>query len=1501
MQSEAVQATLKKLGEIRGEKHPEWESDEARVQVIMPCGTGKTRVGFHVAQKIASKDGLVIIMAPSIGLVRQLQGDWRALAKDSNTKLDMLAVCSDNTAGAQFDEDDDANTIESDPTIDRGFVRTHELTGKVCQSAEDVAEWLNTRHEREGMSVIVSTYQSGHHTGEGLSLAGARADLMIADEAHRTSAIRKVTGRKKRERLRQFTACHDNNLFPAKNRLYMTATPRTFNIEEKPGTRKEEYTIAPMHKEAVFGPVAYRLSYVKAVEKGLLTDYRIVSVALPDSAYDTANEMAERQQQRDRDSKDSSTSLALRKLAYGLALAGGVPARLDSDGDKSTIIPLTSSIAFLNRVQSSNDMKEELDDDLAREWIRAHLGRLAPPVNPKEFFLEHRDASHDTAAREEALTMLAQATTENPAGVTNVGIFGEGIDTPSLSGVAFIEARRSPIDVIQAVGRAMRLSPDKQYGIILVPIVIPPGRDAEAWLESRPNSDGWKELGQILQALRAHDGRIEDRLSELLEIYVLDGPDNEEGTDLITIKDKNGTETYLWSGPKGEIEDVLDPTWGKKNESAKKRLNNIGVLEPVAETEYLPNPTRACYGIDDRQLANRRFMSIDVEDQWNQENGKYPTAAPAGKAKEILDMLSRAGSPKDRKSPLRKPRRRKNRNTEEPRQHGFRLLRDLGADEGAGERIRITLLEKSGLVSGAERDVNILRHTVEYAAQRLRDDGLEDGLKSQLGMSNLKAPKSGHRADACTVTALLLLTSSIVHGRLDAAGALRGRRIPSLPEAGATPEKLMEAWDGILDIDYKPIFREARNLLRYVTREERKTAGLNEAVRKIVADAQEIGETYAQMEMDHAGELFNKVMGDQAADGAYFTRPHAAVLLAGLAIEALDESRWDREDTWSRADVFDPTCGSATLLTAYLAAAKRKARQAGATPGQVQALHRYGVEKMLMGLDINPVSLQLAGAQLTLGDAAVRYKDVNLDTLEYGYLEDKSRVAAGSLELLTDSRVVGSFDVADRTGQPELLLHHEASGKAESLALTENKPVKRDDLSDVIESLKGRRVALMNPPFVTRDKLGEKFDETEQKALRERIDGIQTLLERTDPGMQGITDKTTARPLWVALGLKAIDQEEGILATVIPTIALLSPSGLTERRILARDLHIRWIVTSHEIGNLNMSQAGSVGINESLIIGTRKSRGEDKPTKFISLDRQPRNRSEAEEVIDAISRGETIPWGHEMLVSARRMQDGDWSAAGWRSPTLDEAVQRIRAWAGIKAIKEISGVTLHAPGHGALVKPEEDEKGDMWIINSKARDAQRHLEGKLDSHLVIKAARNKENQSERAHYVQQRIKEWDKVKGHLLISAGQDTQTARVAALATETPVLGMRWKPVQGIPYQTAKAWCLWLNSTPGRLLTACHRGGIRLSFPTFVPDGLSNILVPDLDNKKLISALAKEWEKTRGKEVSQYREGYSALRRKWDIVIEKNITEVEEGEIQQWGEVLAREPWVCGHNDNL
>ncbi len=1125
-----------------------------------------------------------------------------------------------------------------------------------------------------------------------------------------------------------------------------------------------------------------------------------------------------------------------------------------------------------------------------KDWLK-DLG-TGTDAEVKEYCIEHRDSGDSAARREEALLGLRSATTDEPYGVSNVGIFGEGIDTPELNAVAFIEPRKSPVEVIQAVGRVMRRSETKEMGYVIVPLEIPPTQNAEAWLEGCENAEGWKELGQILNALRAHDGRIERELAKLLHVAV--PPQDELAQHLAVIWDAEGEFAVLWTGY-GFEEVVANAEEGT---SARERLAKRGSLEDAREVETVDEIPSVTYIVDDRQETRPLIAPVNTYPEWQREEEGYRTGPAIERASRTLREEIRKPKRDRRKlRPARKQaKKRKEGKTDRATQRSLELLHSL-QEEGA-EAVRVNVLERSGLLGGPERDFNVLRESVEAAAARLKEDALEDELKSQLGMQNM-TNDGKKRADACTVTALLLMTASIVHARIERSGSLKGRKTILLEEVSrheSPAEALMSAWDEILAIDYRPVFEKARNLLRHLTRQVRKTAALDAAIRGITRDAGEIADTYAAMGMDHAGELFNKVMGDQAADGAYFTRPVAGVLLAELAMEACGETQWNMEDTWKRARLMDPACGSGTLLMAWIAAMKRRAIKDGAGEEISAKLHKYMVEEGIAGLDINPVSLQLAGAQLTIGDLKARYRKMGLWEMPYGYGNGDNRTepaSAGSLELLTDKRIVGSSPW-DAQGQGSFDLEGERTymdkAKGVRIALREDEPREQEGVvDDVVEEIGGRRVALMNPPFVTRKKLGLKFERGQQIAVRKRIDGAQAILEVADPAMQGMAEKTTTQPLYVALGLKCTDAERGVLGMVIPTAGLLAPSGLRQRRILADQLHIRYVLTCHEPNNVNLSQGTAV--NESLVVGARAGRGEGRATRFVSLDRLPRTAREAVEVAEAVAGGKQIPEGRAKEVCAERMAAGDWSAAGWRDPTLDDAVEEMLGWGSLIPMGE-ANVTMKAPGHGSLV----EYKGTgvaRWVLNSKAADGQMRIEGRPDSKMLPKPSEGETKDPREAREERLWSKWMKECASHLLVTAGQDTGTARVSAVACEKKQIGMWWKPVQGLTLQQAKAWSVWLNSTPGRLMTLVHRGK-KLNFPVYNPQALLRIRVPMLDQPRAIERLARAWEETRGMEVPQYREGYAPVRQAWDKAVCEALDEAEGGKVREWAEKLNREPAI-------
>ena len=509
MQNEAVANSVRILTEQERSESGGLPVGEARGRIILPCGTGKTRISLRIIEELTPPGELSVVLCPSIALVAQIRREY---LQNAEIPMDVLAVCSDATAGYDPKKEGRRNATQ-DPTVDNSNVSESEVKGRVTTDAAEIADWMHQDVLGDGIKVLIGTYQSSARVSEALLNAGVRARVLIADEAHRTAGLKRKNSRsaaanEEEKRLRDFTVCHDNNRFPATYRVYQTATPRIY--DGKRPTGNPNWIVRSMDDETTFGVELYRKSYMEAVHNRWLSDYRIIALGINDpDAFETANVLAKNTKSKGR-SKLTTTDY-LRGLAFALTMGGA------TQGEE---VEIRSCIAFMNTVDKSKNMASDLQTDNVKKWVSRWLSENWDGRAASDYSLEHLDASNNAAARETAKGRLAASDSQNPHGIINVGIFGEGTDSPSLSAVAFLEARKSPIDVVQAVGRAMRTAPDKELGYIVCPILIPPTADPEKWLSDSDMEEGWQELGQILLALRAHDQRIEEELEKLLQLYI---------------------------------------------------------------------------------------------------------------------------------------------------------------------------------------------------------------------------------------------------------------------------------------------------------------------------------------------------------------------------------------------------------------------------------------------------------------------------------------------------------------------------------------------------------------------------------------------------------------------------------------------------------------------------------------------------------------------------------------------------------------------------------------------------------------------------------------------------------------------------------------------------------------------------------------------------------------------------------------------------------------------
>ena len=477
-----------------------------RGRLIMACGTGKTFTSLRIAERMVPDGGRILFVAPSIALVSQARREW---LRHTTRKLDSRVVCSDYTAGGRGESKND--------------IGLSELECAVTSDPEALAAMLaNAGNGRT--RVVFSTYQSLRHTIAAQWDHGAPPfDLALMDEAHRTTGVTTVESKNGRTKeLSGFRAVHGDALQSSK-RLYMTATPRIYTASSRTALKTRGIETVDMGDLDVYGPELHTLSFSKAVNAGMLSDYRVIVLGIhedrapPGVTSQLISLGEDREVARGKPLVVTSQDV-IRLLGTSLAI-NGVTEGSEEEGPGR----LHRTIAFSNSIARSSFYAEGMKLPELRRITTRRLRRddaeaqASLPVQA-----QHLDASDSALTRNQALRDLAKADAQKVARVLfNVGLFSEGVDVPSLDAIVFMEPRHSQVDIVQAVGRVMRKSPGKRFGYIVVPIPIEPGADLVSALAA--GTDGYRAVGKVLRALQSHDGRLAEDPARFVRAY--DAPD----------------------------------------------------------------------------------------------------------------------------------------------------------------------------------------------------------------------------------------------------------------------------------------------------------------------------------------------------------------------------------------------------------------------------------------------------------------------------------------------------------------------------------------------------------------------------------------------------------------------------------------------------------------------------------------------------------------------------------------------------------------------------------------------------------------------------------------------------------------------------------------------------------------------------------------------------------------------------------------------------------------
>lgn len=286
----------------------------------------------------------------------------------------------------------------------------------------------------------------------------------------------------------------------------MTATPRLFRENVKEAASERDAVLVSMDDERLFGPVFHRLGFGQAVADGLLTDYKVVVLAVHE------DQVARMYQEQTAHSGELSLPDTARLVGCWNALAKRKgPGRDVSYGEDLT--PMRRAVAFCKDIKTSQRVALDFPDLVSQQLSNLDNEDASDDLKVQ---CRHVDGTMNAVQRGDLLDWLKEDVSSPEAPVcrvlTNARCLSEGVDVPTLDAVLFLNPRRSQVDVIQAVGRVMRKAPGKELGYIVLPVAIPAGTAPE---DALADNDRYRVVWQVLQAIRAHDERFDASINSI--------------------------------------------------------------------------------------------------------------------------------------------------------------------------------------------------------------------------------------------------------------------------------------------------------------------------------------------------------------------------------------------------------------------------------------------------------------------------------------------------------------------------------------------------------------------------------------------------------------------------------------------------------------------------------------------------------------------------------------------------------------------------------------------------------------------------------------------------------------------------------------------------------------------------------------------------------------------------------------------------------------------------
>ncbi len=548
-QTEAINATKEYFSDPKN----------ARGKLIMACGTGKTYTSLKIMETLDPK--ITLFLAPSIALLSQT---FREYAQEKSEPFYASIVCSDDKVGQSKNEDNDD-------------IKFSELPIKPSTRLEDILSTYEKAQKENKRFIIFSTYQSALRIKEAQEAGLKEIDLIICDEAHRTVGAMYSTN--ERDDKNAFTLCHSDENIKAKKRLYMTATPKVYSESSKAKAKEKDNVIYSMDDADTFGEEIYTLNFSKAIALDLLTDYKVIILAVrKENLSGVTNSVNKKISQLKAegtklDKKLINNEFVCKIVGTHKGLAKQDLIVLDEENKEDHNLqnqydtaPSQRAISFCKSIQTSKNIKDSFETIM--ECYDEELKKKS--FKNLQIRIDHVDGTMNCKERLDKLENLNTFEPNTCKVLSNARCLSEGVDVPALDSVIFFDGRSAMVDIIQAVGRVMRKAKNKKRGYIILPIALEESEIKN--LDEAVNNTNFKNIWKVIKALRSHDPSLVDEATFKEKIKIFGSDDGKKQDDEKTLFD-----AILLQDLADAVYNVMPTKLGDRNywENFTKKTGNI--------------------------------------------------------------------------------------------------------------------------------------------------------------------------------------------------------------------------------------------------------------------------------------------------------------------------------------------------------------------------------------------------------------------------------------------------------------------------------------------------------------------------------------------------------------------------------------------------------------------------------------------------------------------------------------------------------------------------------------------------------------------------------------------------------------------------------------------------------------------------------------------------------------------------------------------------------------